>query len=96
MDVRDVSSLIPPIGNLNTEAAGGVRRATPSSAENANVAPAVDRSDLSSIARTLASAAGQPDVRLDRVAALQQQIASGAYAIKSQDVAEALLRNLGS
>jgi flagellar biosynthesis anti-sigma factor FlgM len=36
-----------------------------------------------------------PDVRQDRVASLQQQIASGRYQVAPQDVADAMLRNLG-
>jgi flagellar biosynthesis anti-sigma factor FlgM len=48
------------------------------------------------MARTLASAAEQPEVRQNRVTELQQQIASGTYAVTPQDVANAMLRNLGS
>ena len=96
MDVRDRSSLTPPGGTLSTEAAGEVRRGTPSSPNNASVAPAADRSEVSAMARTLASAAQQPDVRQNRVSELQQRIASGPYTVAPQDVANAMLRNLGS
>jgi flagellar biosynthesis anti-sigma factor FlgM len=96
MDVRDRSSLIPPVGTLSTEVLGEVRRGTPSSPDSASVAPAADRSEVSAIARTLASAAEQPVVRQDRVGQLQQRIASGTYTVAPQDVASAILRNLGS
>jgi flagellar biosynthesis anti-sigma factor FlgM len=35
-----------------------------------------------------------PDVRQDRIASLQQQIARGDYQVAPQDVADAMLRNL--
>jgi flagellar biosynthesis anti-sigma factor FlgM len=35
-----------------------------------------------------------PEVRPDRVASLQQQIASGGYQVPAQQVADAMLRNL--
>jgi flagellar biosynthesis anti-sigma factor FlgM len=35
-----------------------------------------------------------PEVRQDRIAGLQQQIASGGYQVAPQDVADAMLRNL--
>jgi flagellar biosynthesis anti-sigma factor FlgM len=99
MDIRDRSSFMPPVGTLSTlstEAPGDVRRGTPSSSDNASVTPAADRSEVSAIAQTLASAAGQPEVRQDRVTELQLRIASGTYAVAPQDVANAMLRNLGS
>jgi flagellar biosynthesis anti-sigma factor FlgM len=37
-----------------------------------------------------------PEVRQDRVASLQQQIANGSYQVAPQDVANAMLRNIGS
>jgi flagellar biosynthesis anti-sigma factor FlgM len=35
-----------------------------------------------------------PDVRQDRIASLQQQIAGGDYQVAPQEVADAMLRNL--
>jgi flagellar biosynthesis anti-sigma factor FlgM len=96
MDVRDRSSLTPPARTLTTEAAGEVRRGTLSSPNIAGVTPAADRSEVSAMARTLASAAQQPEVRQSRVSELQQRIASGTYTVAPQDVANAMLRNLGS
>jgi flagellar biosynthesis anti-sigma factor FlgM len=96
MDVRDRSSFIPPVGTLSTEPLNQVGKRTPSSPGNASVAPAADRSEVSAIARTLASAAEPPDVRQGRVTELQQRIASGTYSVEPQDVANAMLRNLGS
>jgi flagellar biosynthesis anti-sigma factor FlgM len=96
MDVRDRSPLIPAMGTMSTEAPGEVRRARFSSPGSSSVAPAADRSEVSAIARTLASAAAQPDVRRERVAQLQQQIASGTYTVAPQDVASAIMGTAGS
>jgi flagellar biosynthesis anti-sigma factor FlgM len=35
-----------------------------------------------------------PDIRQQRVASLQQQIATGNYQVPAQDVADAMLRNI--
>jgi flagellar biosynthesis anti-sigma factor FlgM len=53
-----------------------------------------DSSDLSSAAQVVAQAMQMPDVRQDRVASLQQRIASDSYQVAPQDVADAMLRNL--
>jgi flagellar biosynthesis anti-sigma factor FlgM len=37
-----------------------------------------------------------PEIRQDRVASLQQQIANGSYQVAPQELANAMLRNLGS
>jgi flagellar biosynthesis anti-sigma factor FlgM len=54
--------------------------------------PLADSSELSSAARAIAAAAQLPEVRQERVDALQQQIASGTYQVQPQDVADAVLR----
>jgi flagellar biosynthesis anti-sigma factor FlgM len=55
-----------------------------------------DSSDLSPAAHVVAQAMQMPDVRQDRIASLQQQIAKGNYQVAPQDVADAMLRNLAS
>lgn len=95
MDVGDRSSLAPLAGTLGTEAPVGIRSG-PSSAAGTSAGRAADRSEVSTIARTLASAAEQPSIRQDLVTELQQRIASGTYAVAPHDVASALLHNLGT
>lgn len=53
-----------------------------------------DSSRLSETARTLTQAMQLPDIRQDRVAGLQKQIAAGSYQVSSQEVADAILRTL--
>jgi flagellar biosynthesis anti-sigma factor FlgM len=94
MDVRNLSSVTSLLGGQNIQAPGEIRGGTQSPTEAGGEPPA-DRSEVSSIARTLANAAAQPEVRHDLVAGLQQRIASGSYSVAPQDVATAMLRNLG-
>ncbi len=53
-----------------------------------------DSSDLSSAAHVVSEAMQMPDIRQDRIASLQQQIAKGNYQVAPQDVADAMLRNM--
>ena len=53
-----------------------------------------DSSRLSPMARSLAQAMQMPDVREDRIASLQQRIASGRYQVSSQDLADSILRSV--
>jgi flagellar biosynthesis anti-sigma factor FlgM len=53
-----------------------------------------DSTELSPAAQSVAEAMQMPEVRQDRVASLQQQIAGGTYQVAPQAVADAMLRNL--
>ena len=53
-----------------------------------------DSSRLSEAARKLTQAMQLPDVRQERVAGLQEQIAAGSYQVSSEEVANAILRTL--
>jgi flagellar biosynthesis anti-sigma factor FlgM len=94
MDVRDRSTYTSSLENLGIEAPSRVRPDGPSSTPASSRTPERDSSDLSPAAHVVAQAMQMPDVRLDRVASLQQQIAKGDYQIAPQDVADAMLRNL--
>jgi flagellar biosynthesis anti-sigma factor FlgM len=71
----------------------GARSKTPT-AGTSSAPIGQDRTEVSSLAQSLAAVAAQPDVRQGRVTALQQQIASATYSVTPQDVADALLRSL--
>ena len=94
MDVRDRSTYTSNLESLGIEAPSRVRPNGTSSAPTSSAASGRDSSDLSPAAQVVAQAMQMPDVRQDRVASLQQQIASGGYQVPAQQVADAMLRNL--
>ena len=53
-----------------------------------------DQTSLSSTASVLATALSGSDVRLDKVAALQQAISSGTYNVSASDVADKMIQSL--
>jgi negative regulator of flagellin synthesis FlgM len=57
-------------------------------------APVVDQASLSHTSTILAQALSGSDVRMDKVASLQQAIASGNYHVSSADVADSILKSL--
>ena len=93
MDVRDRSNYTPSLESLGVEAPSRPRPDGPSGASGSSVATGQDSSELSPAARVVAQAIQAPDVRQDRIASLQQQIASGGYQVAPQDVADAILRS---
>jgi flagellar biosynthesis anti-sigma factor FlgM len=94
MDVRDRSTYTSSLESLGIEAPSRPRPDGPSSTSGSGMATARDSSELSPAAQVVAQAMQMPDVRQDRVASLQQRIASGAYQVAPQAVADAMLRNL--
>ena len=56
--------------------------------------PIADRDTANISAIAVAAAAGVSDVRTDKVAAIQQALASGTYAVSPSDVAEKLIDHL--
>ncbi len=56
--------------------------------------PAADRTNLSSLGGLVSQALAGSDVRTEKVAALQQAIATGQYSVSSSDVAEKLVQSL--
>lgn len=99
MDVHDRSTYpsnltSPNLATRGVEAPSRTRTEGQSTPPAWNMPSGSDSTDLSPSARTVTQAMQMPDVRQDRVASLQQQIASGAYQVAPQDVAEAMLRNL--
>jgi flagellar biosynthesis anti-sigma factor FlgM len=94
MDVRDRSTYTSSLENLGIEAPTRVRPDGPSSTPTGSTTPGQDSSDFSPAAHVVAQAMQMPDVRQDRIASLQHQIAKGDYQVAPQDVADAMLRNL--
>jgi negative regulator of flagellin synthesis FlgM len=94
MDVRDRSTYTSSLESLGIEAPSRVRPDGTSSAPSGSTMPEQDSSDLSPAAHVVAQAMQMPEIRQDRIASLQQQIAKGDYQVAPQDVADAMLRNL--
>jgi flagellar biosynthesis anti-sigma factor FlgM len=97
MDVHDrstySSNLASPLTSIGVDAPSGVRTDGRSTASVRSTSGR-DSTDLSPAAQVVAQAMQMPEVRQDRTASLQQQIASGTYQVASQDLADAMLRNL--
>ena len=74
------------------------RSATPQTAEASSGAsrPAVlaDGDTASISAAAVAAASGVSDVRMEKVAAIQEALASGTYAVSAGDVADKLIDRL--
>jgi negative regulator of flagellin synthesis FlgM len=72
--------------------------AVSSSGKSANgyseTAVTADTTNVSSTGGLVAEALNTPDVRLDKVAALQTAIASGSYSVSSSDVASKIVDSL--
>ena len=99
MDVHDRSTYLlnlasPNVGSPGVDALSHARIDGRSSPSASSATSGADSTDLSPAAQTVAHAMQMPEVRQDRVASLQQRIASGTYQVASQDVADAMLRNL--
>jgi negative regulator of flagellin synthesis FlgM len=63
-------------------------------ASNASGSNAVDQTRLSGFGGALAQALNTSDVRMDKVTALQQAIASGTYNVSANDVADKIISSL--
>jgi flagellar biosynthesis anti-sigma factor FlgM len=95
MDIRDRSTYTSNLESLGIEGAARLRTDSPSaSSVSHTTSAATDSSELSPAAQAVAQTMQMPEIRQDRVANLQQQIASGNYHVAAQPVADAMLRNL--
>jgi flagellar biosynthesis anti-sigma factor FlgM len=94
MDVRDRSTYAPSLESLGIETPSRLRKDDRAAVTTSDMASPRDLSDFSSAGQVLAQALQMPEIRQDRVSSLQQQIASGSYQVASQEVANAMLRNI--
>jgi flagellar biosynthesis anti-sigma factor FlgM len=95
MDIRDRSTYTSNLESLGIAgAAARLRTDSPSAPSVSQTTSATDSSELSPAAQAMSQAMQMPDIRQDRVASLQQQIATGNYHVAAQDVADAMLRTL--
>jgi flagellar biosynthesis anti-sigma factor FlgM len=94
MDVRDRSTYPSIVDNTAIDAVSRPRNDGQSTPDSVSASPAHDSSDFSQTAQLVQHVMQSPDIRQDRIASLQQQIASGSYQIAPIDVAGAMIRNL--
>jgi negative regulator of flagellin synthesis FlgM len=89
------NSLLQQTSTVQKTAADPSTTLTPNKAADANgLHGGSDQTSLSSASTSLAQALTTSDVRTDKVASLQQAIASGSYHISSSDVADKMLQSL--
>lgn len=99
MDVHDRSTYPPNLASSNLASAGveapsRLRTGDGSTSATHSTPSGSDSTEVSPAAQSVAEAMQMPEVRQDRVASLQQQIAGGTYQVAPQAVADAMLRNL--
>jgi negative regulator of flagellin synthesis FlgM len=88
---RSINSITP------SEAKSAIQASAPDSVINEQPVATVEHADqasLSSIGSLVAQALGSPDIRLAKVAPLQQAIATGSYNVLSSDVADKIIQSL--
>ncbi|MEO6815999.1 MAG: flagellar biosynthesis anti-sigma factor FlgM [Edaphobacter sp.] len=91
--LQQVLSSITPATTQATESAKAQNQGGAAIAK-AGQANRADQTSLSSASGMIAQALQGPDVRLEKVAALQQAIASGTYSVSSSDVADKMIKSL--
>jgi negative regulator of flagellin synthesis FlgM len=94
--LQQVLSSITPATTQATQAAESAstqNQNTASVAKEGHIEHA-DQTNLSSASGMIAQALTGSDVRTDKVAALQQAIASGSYNVASSDVADKMIQSL--
>lgn len=85
-----LSSIAPTATPAATEAAGSANRHSTSVEKTGHA----DQASLSSASGMIAHALQGSDVRSEKVAALQQAIASGSYKVSSSEVADKMIQSL--
>jgi flagellar biosynthesis anti-sigma factor FlgM len=88
MEEAAASNSVGRTSKAGSTAAAAASQNTPGSARS------MDEATLSSAANLVGQALSGNDVRVEKVAALQQSITAGTYSVSSSDVADSILRNL--
>jgi len=87
---------IDPIGGLNKAEQRTQKDARPAKPAEAGNEPAVDTVEVGrgETSRLAAEVASLPDVRAERVEALQTAIAQGSYQVPAEDIAASIIEEL--
>jgi negative regulator of flagellin synthesis FlgM len=90
-----INSLHKMLGALQTSDSASVNTAAKASAAASPIAgSSADSAKLSAAGGMASQATDTSDVRMDKVAALQQAIASGSYSIPASAVADKMVESL--
>ncbi len=93
MNVNDGLHNLPGIqGVSETSSVSGIQQKRAAISGSANSIQ--DRTEVSTAASLAHQAMSMPDVRMDKVAAIQQAIASGTYQVSPADVADKIVRQM--
>jgi len=90
----NIQSIFDPTQPLRETAAARPAGSLPGGEATSHPTAIVDGDTASISAAALAAASGVSDVRSDKVAAIQQALASGTYAISPSHVADKLIDHL--
>ncbi|MGA9718365.1 MAG: flagellar biosynthesis anti-sigma factor FlgM [Acidobacteriaceae bacterium] len=93
MEIRDRSTYTSNLESPGIEGAARLRTDNASTFSVTQTPSRTDSSELSPVAHAMSQAMQMPDIRHDRIASLQQQIAADDYHVAAKDVADAMLRN---
>jgi negative regulator of flagellin synthesis FlgM len=94
MNVNDgLHGLPKALGVSQTSPVSGAQ-AQPQAAFSATPSSIQDRTEVSTAASLAHQAMSVPDVRMDKVAAVQQALANGTYQVSAADVADKLVRQM--
>lgn len=93
MNVNDGLHNLPGIqGAAETSPVSGPQQKRAALPDRAN--DIQDRTEVSTAASLAHQAMSMPDVRMDRVAAVQQALANGTYQVSPMDVADKIVRRM--
>jgi negative regulator of flagellin synthesis FlgM len=92
MNVNDSLHNLPGIqGVSETSSVSGVQQKRTAISGSAN---SQDRTEVSTAASLAHKAMSMPDVRMDKVAAIQQALANGTYQVSPADVADKIVQKM--
>lgn len=87
---NDLQALSPAPGSARLFALKG----TEEKAEAVAAPESQDQAHLSSAASLAGAAASLPDVRMEKVRAIQAAVADGSYRVSAEDVAQSLINHM--
>jgi negative regulator of flagellin synthesis FlgM len=94
MNVNDGLRNVQPLAGMSETSPVSPVQQTHSVSHSANEGTTQDHTEVSIAAKLATRAMSAPDVRMDKVAALQQALANGKYAVSADDVANKIVNHM--